>query len=194
MNDETKRPSVNQGRRRLTKAGLAAPAVLGTLASGKVLGAVPWKCTVSGQVSGNVSGHESEVCNTLGTSKANLVTTLQSQSDTRKLTDLGVPDYYHEQGNKITDNTHGVAATLLQILTLPAHPSHTPPNLTYGQKALVLLLNAWTLADHSLYPLTQSEAQKLFKAAVEGTHYIDTNPDVDWNYDHVKYFIDLLYH
>lgn len=56
-------------RRSLTKTGLLAPVVLATLASKPVLGA-DWKCTISGQVSGNMSGHESEVCSTLGNSPA----------------------------------------------------------------------------------------------------------------------------
>lgn len=56
-------------RRKLTKTGLVAPVVLASLASKPVLGA-NWKCTISGQVSGNLSGHESEVCSTLGSSPA----------------------------------------------------------------------------------------------------------------------------
>jgi hypothetical protein len=43
------------GRRRLVKSALSAPVVLGSLASKPVLGAVPAYCTVSGQVSGNLS-------------------------------------------------------------------------------------------------------------------------------------------
>lgn len=53
-------------RRKLAKGGLGLPVVLATLASKPVFGATPWKCTISGQVSGNMSGHESETCNTLG--------------------------------------------------------------------------------------------------------------------------------
>jgi hypothetical protein len=60
-------PPVNQGRRKLTKAGLALPAVLGTLASRPVLADVPWNCTCSGQASGNASGREEGIC-TMGRS------------------------------------------------------------------------------------------------------------------------------
>lgn len=59
---------IDTGRRRLTQAGLAAPAVIGLLASRQVLGAEAWNCTPSGQVSGNVSRAGAVVCNTLGTS------------------------------------------------------------------------------------------------------------------------------
>ena len=46
---------VNPGRRRLTKAGLAAPAVLGVLASRPVLGQSLHHCTPSGHISGFAS-------------------------------------------------------------------------------------------------------------------------------------------
>ena len=75
MNESTEskaqdtQPQVNEQRRRLTRGGLAAPVVLGTLLSRPVLGAAPYNCTISGQMSGNVSSHGAPVaCNTLGLS------------------------------------------------------------------------------------------------------------------------------
>lgn len=53
-------------RRRFTRAGLSAPIVLGTLASKPVLGQVPYNCTISGQISGNLSRPGDVDCNTLG--------------------------------------------------------------------------------------------------------------------------------
>ena len=47
--------SIDTTRRRLATAGLAAPAVLGVLASRPVLGAVPHHCTPSGYISGFAS-------------------------------------------------------------------------------------------------------------------------------------------
>lgn len=64
------RPLVNEQRRRLTKGGLAAPVVIGTLLSRPVLGAAPHNCTISGQLSGNVSTHLQGVCSSLGLSPA----------------------------------------------------------------------------------------------------------------------------
>lgn len=69
MSDLPHKPNAGQPdalRRRLTKGGLAAPVVLATLASKPVLGAAPHNCTISGQVSGNVSTHEQGVCALLG--------------------------------------------------------------------------------------------------------------------------------
>jgi len=68
-NAQDARPQVNEQRRRLTKGGLAAPIVLGTLLSRPVLGAAPYNCTISGQMSGNTSSHGDPVdCSTLGLS------------------------------------------------------------------------------------------------------------------------------
>ena len=55
-------------RRQFTRAGLAAPVVLGALASKPVLGqdGAPYNCTISGQVSGNLSSPGDFDCATLG--------------------------------------------------------------------------------------------------------------------------------
>ena len=58
---------VDNTRRRLTKAGLAAPAVLGVLASRPVLGQSLHNCTPSGHVSGFASANPNGTpCPTLG--------------------------------------------------------------------------------------------------------------------------------
>lgn len=66
--------TVNNGRRRFARAGLAAPAVLGTLSSPPVLATnsttkPPYHCTISGQLSGSKSrAPDSTDCKTLGRS------------------------------------------------------------------------------------------------------------------------------
>lgn len=57
MHDQPKPPAdtPDLGRRRFTRAGTAVPVVLGALSSKPVLGASLTHCTVSGQVSGNLS-------------------------------------------------------------------------------------------------------------------------------------------
>lgn len=63
------RLQVDEQRRRLTRGGLAAPIVMGTLLSRPVLGAAPYHCTISGKLSGNVSPRGTPVdCKTLGRS------------------------------------------------------------------------------------------------------------------------------
>lgn len=68
---ESAEPSVkNPSRRRLARAGIAAPVVLGSLTSQPVLGTTSrYWCTISGKLSGNVSNHANELnCKTLGKS------------------------------------------------------------------------------------------------------------------------------
>ena len=67
----TSPPLKNPSRRRLARAGAAAPAVvLGTLASHPVLGSTTrYWCTISGKLSGTVSNHTNELnCKSLGKS------------------------------------------------------------------------------------------------------------------------------
>jgi hypothetical protein len=62
------RPQVDAQRRRFAKGGLAAPVVVGTLLSRPVLGATGHNCSISGQLSGNVSTHQQVTCSSLGQS------------------------------------------------------------------------------------------------------------------------------
>jgi len=62
-------------RRKLTRAGLATPVVLGTLVSKPVLGQAPYNCTISGQVSGNVSSPGNADCSVLGRSPSDWLLT-----------------------------------------------------------------------------------------------------------------------
>lgn len=186
-------PPVNEARRKLTRAGLAIPAVLGTLASKPVLANVPWKCTISGQVSGNVSGHEQETCTSQGQGRATLLTDYQGTAT--KLSDLfpGLTVYFRWKDSPspgaLTTIPGKPEATISQILANIA-----PSGLEYAQKAVVLLLNAKSIHDTSIYPLAESQAIKLYVAAATGGTFNDTNPTVDWSNVQVRYYIDLLYH
>lgn len=66
--DAVQETPVNASRRKLTQASLAAPVVLGTLASRKVLAQDAWNCTISGQISGNISRPGKVNCASLGKS------------------------------------------------------------------------------------------------------------------------------
>lgn len=62
--------AVDETRRRLTKGGLAAPVVLATFSSHNALAgnSVPYKCTISGKLSGNTSQPGTKSCSSLGRS------------------------------------------------------------------------------------------------------------------------------
>jgi hypothetical protein len=67
---ERERKDVVASRRRFTHAGLTGSVVLGALASKPVLGAVPYPCTVSGQVSGNLSRPDLAASCVIGASRS----------------------------------------------------------------------------------------------------------------------------
>lgn len=194
-NKQEEMSPVDEGRRSLTKAGLAIPAILGTLASKPVLAAaVPWKCTISGQVSGNVSGHETETCTTVGSSRTTLYDTYRtSANENTNLSALfpGLTIYFYWDANALTTDSSKTEAKIFQILN---SANTAPSGLDFAQKAVVLLLNAKYNTDTSLYPLTEFQAKKLYVAAATGGTFSDTNPDVNWNNDMVNYYINLLYH
>jgi len=198
MSDQTNIPKSdkpNEFRRRLAKGGLAAPIVLASLASKPVLaipsnpGPAPYTCTISGQLSGNTSSHDVVSCNTLGQGQSEWLAIPYDSSNTATLSAFGVPDYFFFDGTNLSTTNSYPVATIHQILSLPA-----PSGLESAKKAVVLLLNAKTITDPTIYPLTESQAQRLYIAAATHTPFIDSNPDVNWDTAHVSAFIDLLYH
>jgi hypothetical protein len=190
-------PQIDAGRRRLTRAGLAVPAVLGVLASKSVLADVPWNCTISGQVSGNVSSHGEVACTSLGQSQSTLASVYSGAANVTpnkftKISDV-FPDlttnYFFLTANNLTTDSSKPIATIYEILTKAA-----PASLLYAQKALVLLLNAKSIGDTSIYPVTEYQAKNLYIAAATGGGFSDTNPTVNWSNLQVKIYIDLLWH
>lgn len=198
MNDPVSKPSAGQPdalRRKLTKGGLAAPVVLATLASKPVLGAVPWNCTISGQISGNVSGHGENNCDTVGLGQDALAASYSGNKKNILIStvfpDLTTP-YFFKQGNILTTTNTNTVASIYDILTMPA-----PSTFEYAPKALTLLLNAKNIQDTSIYPLTEFQAKKLFVSAADPNHpaFTDTNPNISWPYNPtVMNYIELLWH
>jgi len=197
LSDQTIKPSGNQPdtlRRKLVKGGLATPVILATLASKPVLGA-PWNCTISGQISGNVSTHGEVACTSVGNSKATFAASYPNPpaGSATMISDL-FPDlttnYVFFDGTNLTSTSTGNSvASINQILNLGA-----PLDLEYTIKALVLLLNAKGVTDPAIYPLTEAQAKQLYVAAATHSAFVDTNPDVNWDDAHVKSYIDLLFH
>lgn len=185
----------NAMRRQLTKGGLAVPVVLASLVSKPVLAdpvlGVPWNCTISGQLSGNVSGHVTAACTSLGQSHEVLKTQYPRLGNTI-ITDFPAltSNYIFIDGTNLTFTNTFAEATIGQAL----NGATSTTELLYAQKALVLLLNARGLTDTSHYPLTEYQARNMFIAACTLGSFHDTNPDVTWNYAQVKDYIDVLYH
>ncbi len=213
MNDPITKPTASQPdalRRRLTKGGLAAPVILSSLVSKPVL-ANAWTCTISGQMSGNVSGHESETCDALGKTHSALSTSAYPDGypagDTKTLAAefSGLTNYFFTDGTYLYNSdspdpasvcTGCQVASIHQILTLPYAAGFN----AYAVKAVVLLLNAKDKTDTSLYYITESQARGLYYSAANPLHpdFTDSDPDVTWQYDaavgpDVKSYIDVLY-
>jgi hypothetical protein len=211
METETEKKPVDLTRRRLAKGGLAAPVVLATLASRNALAAVPYQCTISGQMSGNASPNgpaDSTPCNTLGYSGSYWSATLSNNGQTlgaRKLADLSLTSAYdtdHTTGQNFFIIAHDSSSstqpsTLYEILNYGAG-SPAPPNLDYAKKALVLYLNAEALngSGSGQYPLTTVEAGAMFNAIVASAGYSGTTSlgPFSWSNDQLKSYIDSLYH
>lgn len=206
MNDPISKPTAGQPdalRRKIAKAGLAAPVVLATLASRPVLGAAPYNCTISGQLSGNTSGHgPDQPCNKLGlspgywkthTAPGDWPTILPGAAfntvfadaywwtpQNNNAVELCPPNYQN-----CSDNP-----TFLQVLSSTAGMR---PNLNYpalGRAAVASYLNAYKFAPN--YPLTPAEVVAMFNAVHSGGTY-PINPTTSWNAAQVMTYFESLY-
>lgn len=109
-------------RRNLAKGGMVAPVVLASLASKQVLGASPYSCTVSGQLSGNVSSHVQTVCSSLGTAPSDYLALPPSQWPTGSgandwIVILDVPNYFPNTPASLFYSSHFVDAYEKQRLS-----------------------------------------------------------------------------
>jgi hypothetical protein len=196
---ETRAP-VDEQRRRLTKGGLAAPIVIGTLLSRPVLGAAPYNCTISGQLSGNVSSHGNPVnCKTLGLSPGywkNHPSDWSPLLPNALFKSVFANAYWWKAANPsevelAPPSTAGFNAdpTLMQVLTSTAGMR---PNLNYpalGRAAVASWLNAYHKAPN--YPLTQAEVVAMFNAVYSGGRYDPTR--LNWDANQVKTYFESLY-
>jgi len=201
-------PQVDATRRRLTKAGIATPAVLGMLASRQVLADVHWNCTISGQVSGNVSSHGEVACTSLGSGQSAWKTTYSCDNTNGKcpagptqqtlvsevFPNLSTIYLYVKNETLYKAPPPNGVTKVASIYDILAATATNDTDALYGQKALVILLNAKNIADTSLYPVTQYQAEQLFIAAATGGVFTDTNPSVNWSNTQVHTYIDLLWH
>lgn len=190
------RPLVNEQRRRLTKGGLAAPVVIGTLLSRPVLGAAPHNCTISGQLSGNVSTHTQGDCSLLGASPTDWITQTSAVVNKDALfTSVGFVDtYWKRTSNDRIIAPHvkpGSVATLLQVLANQeaSNADNKPKNLPLGRAAVASYLNALEYAPD--YPLSTAQVVAMFNATINGGSYDPTG--VNWNAAQVLAYFSSLY-
>lgn len=204
MRDSGSRPAAKSpdlSRRRLTQGGLALPVVLATLASKPVLGAAPYTCTISGQLSGNTSSHgQGELCSALGRSPGYW----KNHASAWPRIDPNAPfnSVFADAYWWIPKNANAVELcppqyvncspnpTLLQVLTTTAGMR---PNLNYpalARAAVASLLNSYEFAPN--YPLTPNQVVAMFNAVYLGGTY-PVSPSVSWNADQVHTYFESLY-
>lgn len=178
MKDPNVQPPVGQPnavRRKIAKGTLAAPVILATLASKPVLAAAPWRCTISGQVSGNMSGHESETCDQLGRSP----TYWQSNpwpdcdaffthcGDAGALTARLFKDTPHGMSiglfaDAFNNELNAAKATAVEVLEGKTTPTTAYATTRLGQEAVAALLNA--LQFGTAYPIPSADVITIFNA------------------------------
>jgi hypothetical protein len=202
--ETTESPQVDANRRRLTKAGLAAPAVLGVLASRKVLAEAPWNCTVSGQISGNISRPGAVACSTVGQgfSAYNVDGTNWPPSCT---------NYFPSTGNGCNFNQALDFSAVPALLTTKFRDAFTMPqgsgtrpatilevyngaaglaslsaniSLEFGREALLALLNSYfnPTSNPNGFPLSPGDVVAMFNAIAISNSYNTGIPGAaPWN-------------
>lgn len=192
----TDHPQVDQLRRRLAKGGLAAPIVMGTLLSRPVLGAVPHNCTVSGQISGNVSTHLQGNCPSLGaggisywlkdTQDATVTFWKQEipswvEVISNNQTNTRVFENTLKNGSKFSavytpfggGNTNDVR--LFHVLKGNVAGGIQGPNISLGQEAVVTLLNSLHgTKGGNMFPIASNDVILMFNAVIGGGTYLPT--------------------
>jgi len=204
-------------RRRFARAGLAAPVVLSSLISKPALGTgVPYICTVSGKLSGNMSHPgATENCTVLGNNcqywrttstwyggfvkgalpqaSGSSGVTAQSSSSGQDLT--GTPfstpflNAFAYDGEKVVVRSEAPAApsaTMLQVL----HTTKTTPKYELGREAVAALLNAHAKAGK--YPLTPQQVVAMFNEVWQTGSY-KPKPNVTWSRAQVISYLKSLH-
>lgn len=211
---------IDPKRRQLTKAGLAAPAVLGTLASKKVLAEAPWNCTVSGQISGNISRPGDVPCSSVGSgfsayaangsnwpptcryyfsptgNSCNFNSPLSfNQTPNDPLTSRFSDVFRMPQGQG-SGNTR--VATILEVYNNASGLTSINGNISieFGREAILALLNAYKnpTSNTNGFPLSPAEVVMMFNAIAATNSYNTGIPGAaPWNGQTVLAYWKLLH-
>lgn len=174
MKKDLNQPPIDESRRRLAKGGVAGSIILSSLVSKGAL-AVPYRCTVSGQVSGNLSpvGRDSVSCD-VGLSPSEWATNVSNgtfNGTNGVLTTAQFNTIFGSHFNVLSNQivppgtVGSTAATMLQVLTLPAGPGMTTAKLDFGRLAVATFLNRRATAG---FPLTEQQVVDMFDDTADG--------------------------
>ena len=184
MSNETGTKPVDLSRRRLAKSGLAAPIVLATLASKNALASPAYRCTISGQLSGNTSApRDPNASCDLGPSVADLRADsgwgdVNKDAEFRTIfTDV----YWKGTGGNLRSTpvppptppvpgTTPIPATFNDVMTIDGvNTSHPPLHMTLGRVAIAAYVGY--IAKGADYPLSLDQIKGMFDYAFRGVDY-----------------------
>ncbi|HAA05602.1 MAG TPA: hypothetical protein DCE18_19855 [Syntrophobacteraceae bacterium] len=203
---------VNPGRRRLTKAGLAAPAVLGVLASRPVLGQSLHHCTPSGHISGFASPNPNAAPCNVGRSVSYYAGTLDTWPP-EFLTANGKPRLFKESPNgmglvlfadayqRVDKQNNITPATVWDVLKgYPVKDNGNPEqnmtlvaksanvDLELGQQAVAACMNALKVFG---FPIGALMVVKMFNGVfINGTDNVTSTNN--WDKEHLKSYFRTL--
>lgn len=208
-------PPQNPMRRRLARGGIAGTVVLGSLISKPVLGAVPYHCTISGQISGNLSRPDDNTnCKTLGRSPgywgnkprvtwpapyirgelADNAPTCDNYQPGTLFSEYFVDSFWVKVQDGAcktveTDFDKIRSATMLEVLDLGGG-LNASMKAALGRAAVASLLNAaYFKVD---YPLTEAAVIKMFNDCINSGQFQLPN-GAFWTPDQVKGYFESLY-
>ncbi len=185
--------SISHSRRRLTGAALAGPVVLGSLASKQALGAVAYKCTVSGQVSNNFSPRRDDGnCDSLGLSPG-----CWKQCDTLW------PTPYTSSRTATFNATFGVSIgggnlSLIQLLSPEDYKNSNAKTLcsdtSFTRIAIASLLNTKKFSYPDHYPVNAADVKVMVYAYFQGGSFtLTSGKTVTWSKAKISEYLSSLY-
>lgn len=207
----------NQLRRRLARGGLAGTVVLGSLISKPVLGApslsVPQHCTISGQMSGNMSPRVGDniLCSSLGLSPSEwLKYSIWPAAVTRgalptatvapfnyPFTNIGtVFNGFSGLANSFEYNIAGAVAntssatrnaSILQVLST----TNAAAAFVFGREAAAAVLNSYGTI--GAYPLTTAQVVAMYNAVHTGMGTFPVNATTNWTRTQVQAYWQQLH-
>lgn len=174
--------SVNDARRRFAKTGLGAGAVIATLVSQPVLGAVPYNCTISGHASGNVSTHGPDGNCQIGLSPG------YWKNHTSNWPAPFTPSQLFKDAGGVSNALLNVSSTtdktMLQVLNLGGGGTTALARHVVGA-----LLNAQQVAPN--FPLSVAQVKAIWNEVVSTGQY-QVNASVTWTVDDVTNYLSSL--
>lgn len=185
MNDN--QTPTNPGRRRLAKGGLAVPVVLASLTSNNAFAALPYRCFVSGKLSGNMSpfgpnARSVDQSCSLPQSRGQVQSNLAGDMRTFGSVFGGVNVYVNGTGGSsgltLSPGSSAGAnapATLLQVLTLSNAGDSPVQDLETLRQGVVVYENARNFPPpNDLVPLTTQQVVEFVQAVKSGSGVVVT--------------------